>query len=120
MQSTTTALATHCRVTRIKEEKLESQFTSDMGFTLALSRVLVATENSACWGADDANVTAVTVDAAVRIWGFQTVPTRQAVGTLTTYYCNLTLTLTSNLEVRKTQKKRETDVQIKKLNKKNI
>lgn len=75
-------------------------FTCDMGFTLAQSRVLVATGNSFCWGAYDANVTAVTAGAAIWIWGFKTVPTRQTVYTPTTCYCSLTLTLTSDLEVR--------------------
>lgn len=81
-------------------------FTCDMGFTLALSSILVATGNS-CWGADDANVTAVTADAAIRIWGFKTIPTRQTIGTLTTCYCKLTLTLTSYLEVRNTEGERD-------------
>lgn len=81
-------------------------FTCDMGFTLALSSILVATGNS-CWGADDANVTAVTADAAIRIWGFKTIPARQTIGTLTTRYCKLTLTLASYLEVKNTEEERD-------------
>lgn len=78
-----------------------------MRFTLALSRVLVAAGNRWCWHADDANITAVTGDAAVWIGGFKTVPTRQAVCTTTACCCNLTLTLTSNLWVRHAGGERE-------------
>lgn len=78
---------------------IESPFTCDLGFTLALTRLLVAT-GSPCWSVDGANFAAVATDATVWIWGFKTIPTRQAVFTLTTCYCNLTLTLTSYLQVR--------------------
>lgn len=84
-------------------------FTCDMGFTLAVSRVLVATGNSS---ADDANVTAVTANAAIQIWGFQTIPTRQTVCTPTTSYCSLTLTLTSYLQEWNTEEEKKTGFQL--------
>lgn len=71
--------------------------TYDMGFTPALSSVLVASGDP--WRvAGDANVSAVTASAALWIRGFQAVPTRQTLGTLATSHSNLTPTLPSHLK----------------------
>lgn len=79
-----------------------------MGFTLALSCVLVTAGNCSHWGTDGSQVTAVTGNAAIWIWGFKIIPTRETVCTLTTCYCSLTLTLTSYLEVRNRRRKKMT------------
>ena len=81
-----------------------------MGFTLALSRVLVAAGSRCCRGADDTSVTAVAADAAAWVWGLKTKPARQTVGAAAACYCNLTSTLTSYLEP-KNSKRKETDLE---------
>lgn len=77
--------------------------TYDMGFTPALSSVLVA--GGYAWRvADYANVSAVTANAALWIWGFQAVPTRQTVGTPATGRSKLAPTLSSHLEDEQVEK----------------